>query len=429
MTDPSPSSDSPKTPTTKKSAVPGKALIILGGLLLTAGLGGFFGWLYASQFEETDDATLMGHVHPVSARVGGTIQDVLVNDNEYVHKGQVLAIIDPRDYQIALSQAEHNLKIAQAQTQTAYTNIGYAQKQAFAQMTQAHGSMGASESSITQAKQSVTEATAAVNQAQHHLQEQDAQYQKALNDYNRYQGANPEIVSAQQLDAISTSFKTAEAAKNAASAALNQAQARLAQAQSSVKNNVSKFTQSKGVLQSAQAQVSQLDVVKSQYESTKATIDTAIDAVNQAKLNLAYTKIIAPSSGRVGRKSLEVGQRIQGGEPLMSIVDAQVWVVANYKETQLKRMRPGQPVEIHLDAFPDHVFSGTVDSFSPASGAQFALLPPENATGNFTKIVQRIPVKILMDAKKLSNYQNLLVPGMSTVVSVKVSAPGNSANH
>jgi membrane fusion protein (multidrug efflux system) len=409
-----------ENPKAAKRFAPGKAFAILGGLLLFGAIGGFLAWSYFSQFEETDNATLVGHVHPVSARVAGTVQEVLVDDNQYVEKGQVLAVLDPRDYQITLSQAEHNLRNAQLQAETAYKNIGYTQKQALAQMTQAAGTVGASESGIQQARQSVQEAEAAVAQARHTLQEQEAQYQKALSDYQRYKGADPEAISAQQLDAASTALKRAEAAKNSALAALNQAEARLAQAQSGVQNNMSKLTQSKGILQGAQAQISQLDVVKSQYENAKAAIATAEDAVKQARLNLAYTRIVAPASGRVGRKTVEVGQRVQAGEPLMSIVGSQIWVVANYKETQLTRMRPGQRADVHIDAFPDHVFRGTVQSFSPASGAQFALLPPENATGNFTKIVQRIPVKILLDADSVKRYANLLAPGMSTVVTVKV---------
>lgn len=407
-----------------KKAMNSKTFVILASVIVIGGLGSFFWWLNVSQFEETENATLIGHVHPVSARVPGTVKQVLVQDNQFVKQGQLIATLDSKGYEIALSQAEHNLKVTQAQAKTAYSNIGFTEKQALAQITQAKGTIGTSSSGITQSKQSVEEATASVQQAQHVLQEQDAQYQKALNDYQRYKRADPEAISEQQLDAATTNLKTAEAARNSANAALAQAQARLEQSRSNVKNNLSRLTQSKGVLQGAQAQLSQLDVIRNQYESAKASIDTALDTVEQAKLNLAYTQIVAPTSGRIGRKTVEVGQRIQAGEPLMSVVGSDVWIVANYKETQLKKMRLGQPVEVHVDAFPDHPFKGVVQSFSPASGAQFALLPPENATGNFTKIVQRIPVKILLNSESIKNYADLLMPGMSTVVAVKVSAPG-----
>jgi len=429
MTDTAPP---PEQETLKKGKSPrskmmpsGKGLLIILGLFLLATLGGVAWWLHSSQFEQTDNATIEGHVHPVSAKVAGNVVKVLVDDNQAVQQGQLVAVIDPRDYQIALSEAEHNLANAKAQAKTAYQNIEVSRKQAASQITQAKGGITASQSGITQARQTVAEANAAVEQARQMVQEQETSYQKALSDYNRYRNVDPEAISAQQLETAATNVRNAETSRNAAQASLAQAQARLRQSRSSVSGSVSKLTQSKGIAQGAQAQALQVDVVKSQYESAKTAIAVAEDAVRQAKLNLSYTRIVAPASGRIGRKMLEIGQRVQPGEPLMSVVSPQIWIVANYKETQLERMRPGQPVEVHVDAFPSHRFTGRLDSFSPASGAQFALLPPENATGNFTKIVQRIPVKILLDAKSLDGYEDLLVPGMSTVVSVKVSAPGN----
>lgn len=416
----------PKNASNANKMLPsGKSLMFLSVLTIGAIVGGLLWWLHVSQFEQTDDAMLEGHVHPVSAKVGGTVEQVFVDDNAQVQQGQLLAVIDPKDYKVALSQAEHNLENAKAQAKTAFNNIAYTERQANSQVTQAQGTITASESGIIQARQTVSEAASSVSQARHMLQEQETNYQKALSDYNRYKAVDPEAISALQLDTAATTLKNAQAARDAAKASLAQAQARMAQTQSSVKSSISKLTQSKGVVQSAQAQALQVDVVKSQYESARAAVDVAEDAVRQAKLNLSYTRVVAPANGRIGKKTLEIGQRVQAGEPLMSVVNPQVWVVANYKETQLERMRPGQPVDVHIDAFPNHHFTGHVNSFSPASGAQFALLPPENATGNFTKIVQRIPVKILLDAKTLEGYEDLLVPGMSTLVSVKVSEPGN----
>lgn len=406
-----------------KALASSKSFFILIAVTVLAGLGGLFWYLHASQFEKTDNATLVGHVHPIAPRVPGTIVEVRVNDNQTVEKGDVIAVIDNRDYKLALSQAEHNLLNAKAQATTAQSNIDYNQRQAASQMTQAQGTLGASQATITQSRQAVDEAEAAVTQAAQVLRQQEVNYRKAQSDYARYQGVDPDAVSAQQMETVLTSLKSAEATRNSAEAAVNQARARLAQARANVKSNVSGLTRSKGVVQSAQAQTSQLDVVKGQYQQALAAVKIAEDEVRQAKLNLSYTRILAPVSGRIGKKTLEVGQRVQPGEQLMAVVSPDIWVVANYKETQLNRMRPGQPVEVEVDAFPSHHFEGVVNSFSPASGAQFALLPPENATGNFTKIVQRVPVKILLNPDTLKGYENLLVPGMSTVVSVKVSAP------
>jgi membrane fusion protein (multidrug efflux system) len=395
-----------------------KALAIILGLFLVAGLVGGLWWLTHRGIEDTDDATLEGHIHPVSARVAGTVQDVLVDDNQLVKQGQVLAVLDPTEYKITLSQAEHNLDLAKSQAQTAAKNIAVSQKQATSQITQAQGAIGASQSTVAESQHAVSEAGAAIETARQNVAEQEANYQRALADYNRYKGLDPEAVSAQQLDVITTNLRVAQAARDAAKANLAQTQARYNQVRSTVSGNVSRVTQARGTYQGAQAQAIQVEVVKSQYENALAQVKVAEDAVRQAKLNLGYTEIKAPADGRVGRKTVEAGQRIQPGEPLMSIVPEQVWVVANFKETQMKHMQPGQPVDVAIDAFPDHDFRGWVDSFSPASGAEFAMLPPENATGNFTKIVQRIPVKILLDSKTLKGYQDRLAPGMSVVVKV-----------
>lgn len=423
-------SPQPKKAFSGKALASSKSFFILIAVVVLAGLGGLFWYLHASQFEKTDNATLVGHVHPIAPRVPGTIVDVRVNDNQTVEEGDVIAVIDNRDYKLALSQAEHNLLNARAQAATAQSNIDYNQRQAASQMTQAQGTLGASQATITQSRQAVDEAAAAVTQAEQTLRQQEVNYRKAQSDYARYQGVDPDAVSAQQKETILTNLKSAEAAQNSAEAAVNQAQARLAQARANVKSSVSGLTRSKGVVQSANAQTSQLDVVRGQYQQALAAVKIAEDEVRQAKLNLSYTKIIAPVSGKIGKKTVEVGQRVQPGEQLMAVISPDIWVVANYKETQLTHMRPGQSVEIEVDAFPSHHFEGVVNSFSPASGAQFALLPPENATGNFTKIVQRIPVKILLNPDTLKGYENLLVPGMSTVVSVKVSeTPKQETSH
>ncbi len=428
-------SETETSPNSKKKAFSGKALassksfLILVVLIITAGVGGILWYLHISQYEQTDNATLVGHVHPVAPRVGGTVTQVLVDDDEYVQKGQVLAELDPTDYQLALSEAEHNLMNARAQAKTAFSNISYTQRQADSQITQAKGTVGASQSAIAQSRQSVQEAKAAVRQAQHLLEQQAANYEKAQADYTRFKGVDPDAVSAQQIDTAVTAFRSAEASKNSAQSALQQAQARLSQAQSGVLSNVSKLTQSKGLAQGAQAQTLQLNVVKSQFEGAQAAVKMAEDQVRQARLNLSYSKIVAPTAGRIGKKTVEIGQRVQPGEPLMSVVNPEVWVVANFKETQVGRMVPGQMVDVEVDAFPSHHFKGIVNSYSPASGAQFALLPPENATGNFTKIVQRIPVKILLTKQSVKGYEDRLVPGLSTVVSVKVSESPQKKAH
>ncbi|HLO49690.1 MAG TPA: HlyD family secretion protein, partial [Kamptonema sp.] len=176
----------------------------------------------------------------------------------------------------------------------------------------------------------------------------------------------------------------------------------------------------RGGLQQAQASGQQTQVNRSQYNAALGAIAQSEATLKDAQLQLSYTNITAPAAGLIGRKSVEVGQRVQPGTPLMAIVSNEYWVTANFKETQLTNLKPGQKVEIKLDAFPNRIFEGRIDSFSPASGAQFALLPPDNATGNFTKIVQRIPVKVVFDAESIKGYELRIVPGMSAVVNVEI---------
>jgi membrane fusion protein (multidrug efflux system) len=173
-------------------------------------------------------------------------------------------------------------------------------------------------------------------------------------------------------------------------------------------------------LQQAQAAGEQTKVSRSQYDAAKAAIGQSEASVKDAQLQLSYTNITTPATGQIGRKSVEVGQRVQPGTRLMAIVSNDLWVVANFKETQLANMKPGQKVEIKLDAFGGHKFEGHLDSFSPASGAQFSLLPPDNATGNFTKVVQRIPVKVVFDAASIKGYESPIAPGMSATVNVEL---------
>ena len=400
-----------------------KTLAIILGAFAVIGLIGFFWWLHTSGFVETDDAYITGHVHQVSARVGGTVQKVLVEDNQLVTPGQLLVEIDPADYGVALSRAEHDLKVAAAQAGSAQAGIPLAEQQAAAQIAEARAAVGVSQSTVTQSRQAAQEAQAGIGAAQEVLREQEANYQRAQLDYQRYAGADPQAISAQQLDTARAALRVAEANRNAAQSQLTQASARAAQARTGITASAGRVGQSRGTFQGAQAQRLNVNVARNQYEAAKATIETSRDALKQAQLNMSYTKITAPVPGRIGRRSVEIGQSIQPGQPLMSVVDSKIWIVANFKETQLKKMRPGQPVTIKVDAYPDREFKGWVDSFAPASGAQFALLPPENATGNFTKTVQRIPVKIVFDTKSLEGFEDLLVPGLSVVPTVDVTAP------
>ncbi len=421
---------------------------VVGIGLIAASNFGYKYWEYASTHQETDNAQVAGDVHPVSSRINGTVTEVSVNDNQLVKQGQLLVKLDPSDYQVKILQAQASLEAAKRQANAAQSNISLASETTQAKTTQAQGDISGSVAAISTAQAAVAEAQSGIPAAQAQVAEAqagipaaeaqvaqgDATLQRTQTDYNRYtslfeQGA----VNRQLLDTAKAAYEVARAQKSAAQQQVQQAQARLAQAQEGVTRAQAKLAQSqegvaaaqarlaasKGGLQQATASGQQTEVNRAQYEAAQAAISQAEASLKDAQLQLSYTNIFAPASGRVGRKSVQVGQRVQPGSSLMAIVENNYWVTANFKETQLKDIKPGQKAEVKLDAFPNHPFVGRVESISPASGSQFALLPPDNATGNFTKVVQRIPVKVTLDPENIKGYEFRIAPGMSAVVSVE----------
>ena len=375
--------------------------------------------IWSDHHETTDDAYLAGHLHPISARITDTVQQVLIDDNQHVVEGQTLVILDPNDYKARLDQAKAALDAASRQAETAEAAIRSTSQSATAQTTQARGSIAEAEASIQAAKAAVTAAEAGVPRANAQLQEANATLQREETDLHRYQDLYAkEQVSRQTLDHQRASYQVAVAGKAAAQEQVRQAQAQLVAAQQRVARTEAQLTNSEGGLQSAQATTLETRVREGQFATAQAAMALAKASLEDATLQLSYTIIKAPVSGRIGRKSVEAGQRVQIGQPLMAVVEDRPWVVANFKETQLAKMRAGQHVEVEIDTFPKHKFYGHVDSLAPGSGNEFALLPPDNATGNFTKIVQRIPVKVVFDDDSMRGYESLLSPGMSSVVTV-----------
>ena len=410
-----------KDSTPKRKRRLGLILAALGAGAVVAGTYGYHWWQYASIHQDTDDATVAGNVHPISSRINGTVTDVLVNDNQEVKQGQLLVKLDPRDYQVQVQQAEASLLAAQRQALAAQTSISLASGNAAGNTQEAQGNVASAKAAIATAQAAVKAAQAGVPAAQAAVAEADATLQKTQADYNRYNSLyRSGAVAHQQLDTARAAYQVALAQRNSAIQGVAQAGADLAQAQENVTKAQAQLAASQGGLQQARAGGFQTQVNRSQYGAAQAAIAQAQAKLKDAQLQLSYTNIFAPTPGRIGRKTLQVGQQLQSGTPLLSVVDDQKWVVANFKETQLERMQPGERAEVKLDAFPHHPFLGRVDSLSPGSGATFALLPPDNATGNFTKIVQRIPVKVVLDANSIKGYEARITPGMSAVVSVEV---------
>jgi membrane fusion protein, multidrug efflux system len=416
---------------------------------IAAGVAGYHWWQYSSSHEETDNATVAGHIHNISPRIAGTVAAVRVQDNQSVRQGQTLFTLDPRDYQVKVQQAQAALLAAQRQAEVAQSNIAVTSQNAQGQTTQAQGDItGAlasistaqaalreSQSGVPVARAAVTSAEAGVESARAQVSQTDVNLEKLRADYERYSSLSQAgAISRQQFESARAAYNVAQAERRTAIQGVQQAQATLAQSQQGVASAQAKVAQAQEGIASAQAGLSksrggleqaksttlQTKVNQGQFSASQAAIAQAEVSLKDAQLQLSYTNITAPTSGVIGRKSVEVGQRVQPGTLTMAIVDPNVWVTANFKETQLERMRPGEPVEVKLDSFPHHAFTGKVQSISPASGAQFTLLPPDNATGNFTKIVQRIPVKILLDPQSVKGYESRVSPGMSAEVSVTV---------
>ena len=360
------------------------------------------------------------------------MQQVLIDDNQHVVEGQTLVILDPNDYKVRLDQAKAALDAAGRQADTAEAAIRSTSQSATAQTTQAVGTIGEAKASIQASKAAVTAAEAGVPRATGPAsrgkcdaatrRHRPAQVRRSLCERAGLED-KPSITSAQatrspSLDKPRPRNRCGRRRHNWSphSKAFVRTEAQL--------------TNSEGGLQSAQATRLETRVREGQFATAQAAVAQATAALEDAKLQLSYTIIKAPVSGRIGRKSVEAGQRVQIGQPLMAIVEDQPWVVANFKETQLEKMRTGQRVEVEIDTFPKHKFYGHVDSLAPGSGNEFALLPPDNATGNFTKIVQRIPVKIVLDQDSVRGYENLLSPGMSSVVTVTTKIKENfHGNH
>jgi membrane fusion protein (multidrug efflux system) len=373
--------------------------------VLTLGIGGAWGYRSALRYESTDDAFIQGDVVTISPKVASIVARVGVVDNQQVQAGDLLAELDPRDFEARLAQARANLAAAEAQQRAATINVQVIGTTAEAGVKQA-------EAGVQTARRQADGARSRLQQSGAQVAAAAAEATRAAADAGRYEALLQEGgVSRQQRDNAVAASRTAAAnleaarqARQAASDSLRQAEAQLEQAQAE--------------LASAKAAPQQIAYSRAQAEQAAGQAAQLRAAVRQAELDLSYTRLVAPVAGRITRKSVQPGNYVQVGQALLSIVPQQVYVIANFKETQLAHMRAGQPVTIRVDAYPGKTFRGRVDSIQAGSGAAFSLLPPENATGNYVKVVQRVPVKILIDEPP--DPAHVLGPGMSVVPTVTV---------
>jgi len=376
-------------------------------------------WLWATAGRETtDDAQVDAHVTPVAARVGGTVVEVSIKENQQVDAGTVLVVIDPRDYQVALDKARAELATAEADAAAARVNIPITSTAATGNVSNARGGVDQAEAGIDTAQRGIEAANARLATAQARQREAEANAVKTAKDVERFKGllAKDEIAQ-QQYDAAVASADAARAGADSAKAQVQEAQAGISVAQSQLMQARAGHAQATAQLQGAQTAPEQVAAQRARASSADARVLQQKAAVQQAELNVQYATIKAPMKGIVSKKTVEIGQVIQQGQPLMTVIPLEeVWVTANFKETQLENMHPGQPAIVEVDAYGGREFKGHIESLAAATGSRFSLLPPENATGNFVKVVQRVPVRIAIDEKQ--DAQQLLRPGMSVTAKV-----------
>ncbi|MGB7756747.1 MAG: HlyD family secretion protein [Salinisphaera sp.] len=355
----------PGTAPQKKNGKGRRVAIIAVTLVVLCGLVWFVWWFMHRNEVATDDAYVQADIGQIAPRVTGTVAKVFVRDNEHVKKGDVLFTLDPADFKAALAKAEANLEAARASYDASQKDLSVTRQTSAADIDNAEAALESAQAEAQRA-------------------EADAQRYRAL--YARHE------VSKQQLDQKNTQAKSAKAR-------VRQARAKLAQ---------------------AKASPDRIQLKQSQASSAHAKIAQARAQVEQARLNLSYTEVRASNAGKIAKKSIVAGSRVSAGQSAMALVHTDPWVIANFKETQLDRVRPGQPVSIAIDAYPNHEFDGRVESIQPGTGVTFSLLPPQNATGNFVKIVQRVPVKIIFSKPK--QLESLDVsPGLSAEPTINVA--------
>jgi membrane fusion protein, multidrug efflux system len=442
-----------------------KPLFVVGAVavLLVAAIFGWRYWSYSNAHETTDNAFIEGNIVQVSPKVGGYVKKLYIDENQPVKAGDLLAEIEPSDFQIRLDQATANLNTLKARRQAAEadvvltrvtTNAGVEQsgsvveraragvKQAEANINEAQAAADAMNAKINQANAVIETATANVRQNEAGVKTAQTEVERADKDARRYaELLEKDQISRQRYEQAEAVAKTAQSQLEAARKRQEASEAQVREARAARLSTENNYRQSLAQIQQARANVlgtqaqvgeaigglkgansapQQVALKQTQVQVSSAEIEQAAAAVRQAELELSYTKIYATESGYVSQKAITEGQLIQPGQPLFGIVYGDVWVEANFKETQLAEMQIGQTVKIHVDAYPNLDFEGKVESFQQGTGSRFSILPAENATGNYVKIVQRLPVKIVFTKKPEGKF--LLAPGMSVEPEINLSA-------
>jgi membrane fusion protein (multidrug efflux system) len=413
-----------------------RLLIGLAAVVAVAALTyGGYAWWYSVNHVSTDDAYVEGTIAAVSAKVIGHVSELLVEDNRPVKAGDLLLRIDPRDYQAKRDQARAAVAVGEASYQAGRSEVTLTRETTQAQAEEARAALQsarvaeqASEAAVVEAQATVEAKRAAMAAMAAEVAGARSTQRQASRELERQRRLLQEgFVSQREFDQADAAIGTADAMLEATQRRGTQAEKEVQQAEAALSSRVLAVNQARQRVNEVRAALARVESQRHQVLVKEAELGRAEASLTQAKadlafaeLQLAYTEVRAPADGMIAKKSVEVGQVVQVGQPLLAIVPLHdVWVVANFKETQLERIKPGMTAQVHIDTFTGKNFRGTVDSLAAGTGARFSLLPPENATGNWVKVVQRIPVKIRLDGKEFGNPHTLRA-GMSAYVTIRV---------
>lgn len=401
-------------------------IFAIAGLVVVA-IGSVLGWRWW-QFQQThvitDNAQIEGHLSPLSAKIPATVQQVLVQEGDPVKAGQPILILEDQDLQLKVQEAQAALASAKAKLASATDTVQVTQQTTPAQVQQSQAKFAASQSAVQAAQAEVAQAEAQIETRQAAVAQAQTAVNKTQADYQRYAALyNAGAVSAQQFDTYRAAYRDAQAQLTAAQKNVNQAQAALTTAQAQVQARIAEANAAQGQVQETQVSGQTVVVQKDQQQQAQAEVERAAAALALAQQQLTYTVIKAPVSGSVGQLTAQVGQKVQAGQPLLSVVPLrtdEVYVEANFKETALGKLRIGETAEVEVDAYPGQTFKAKIAGISPATGSSFALLPPDNATGNFNKVVQWVPIRLVFAPDADPDHK--LRPGLNVTVTVDTTS-------
>lgn len=405
---PQPVNNGDETETGEKPKQKSRRRFIIIAVVMVLIVGALLFWWRSTFYEDTDDAQINGHLIQISSRIAGEVVKINVEENEPVAAGAVIAELDPRDFEVAVQQAEANLQAAEAAYESAKVNVPITGISTGSNLRSTSSDVEGAQAQVAASRQQLQGAQAQVAQA-------EANYTKAKLDLDRYTPlVQKDVISKQQFD---QAVATADADK----AALDSAKANVAVAQAQITVAQQRVKQAQAQFQNAQSAPDQMKAQKAKADQAAAQVEQARAQLEQAKLNLSYTKIVAPEAGIVTRKSVELNQNVSVGQNLLTLVSLDdIWITANFKETQLREMRAGQSAVVTVDAYGGREYNAKVTQIGGATGSVLSLFPPENATGNYVKVVQRVPVRIDLVDPKTENSDHLLRPGLSVEPKIRV---------